>query len=171
MEFNIRPIRPSDAADLNEMRLMPAVMESIFGIPSEREASQEEYIKSLTRDVHVLVTEAPGDRGTKPIACSVLKIDARARSRHTAAFEMYICSDFRGMGIGSRLMERMIDLADNWLFLKRLELLLLAADKRAIKFYHSWGFEDEGLLRSKVFMGGEYRDVCIMGRIRRWSDL
>ena len=171
MEFNIRPIKSDDAADLNEMRLMSAVRESVFGMPSERTTATEEYIKSLSRDVHVLVAEVQINGGTKLAACSTIKIDGRARSRHTAAFDMHVRTDFQGMGLGSSLMKRMTALADDWLVLKRLEMMVFADDKRAVNFYRSWGFENEGLLRSKVFHAGEYRDLCMMGRIRLWKDL
>ena len=168
MKVKIRPIKLEDAAGLNEMRNMPGVAENIFSVPSERVMSSEEYIRSLSRDDYVLVAEEQTEDAPKIIGCSSVRVDPRARSRHTGELKIYVHTDFQRMGAGSLMMERLIDLADNWLFLKRLELTVLADNEFAKKFFCSRGFEEEGVLRCKLFQGGAYKDACVMGRIRSW---
>lgn len=45
-----------------------------------------------------------------------------------------------GRGIGSHLMAAAVDLADNWLNLYRLELLVRADNQVAIRLYEKFGF-------------------------------
>ncbi len=63
-------------------------------------------------------------------------------------------------------MAQIIDVADNWLNLKRLALTVYSDNERAIRLYEEYGFEREGLLRSDTFRAGQYVDVLTMARLR-----
>ena len=65
-----------------------------------------------------------------------------------------------------RLMETLLDLADNWLMLVRVELEVYADNERAIHLYEKLGFEQEGLLRMTTVRNGRYVDEYKMARIR-----
>ena len=170
MEAIIRPIKLEDATDLSELLQMSVTEVNTLNISSSCKISAEECIKSIAKDVHVLVTDAQSPQGSKVIGYAAIKIDSRARSRHTGLFEMSFHRDFYDKESETALIERMLDLADNWLFLKRLELFLLSDDTLSRNKYKSFGFEEEGVLRSKLLVNTEYMDICIMGRVRRWMD-
>jgi putative acetyltransferase len=74
--------------------------------------------------------------------------------------------DYVNQGIGRALMERLLDLADNWLGLKRVELDVMADNAPAIHLYESLGFEREGIKRAAMFRGGVFVDLLVMGRVR-----
>ena len=74
--------------------------------------------------------------------------------------------DMQGMGVGSALMAALLDLADNWLMLVRLELEVFTDNERAIRLYEKLGFEREGLKRMSAVRGGRYVDEYVMARIR-----
>jgi hypothetical protein len=63
------------------------------------------------------------------------------------------------------LMLTVIDLADNWLNLVRLELDVYADNERAIRLYQHCDFEIEGKKRCHTLRGGNYIDSYIMGRL------
>jgi putative acetyltransferase len=63
-------------------------------------------------------------------------------------------------------MRALIDFADNWLNLTRLELEVYADNEAAIHLYESFGFEIEGTLRKHAFRDGRYIDSIVMGRLR-----
>ena len=46
----------------------------------------------------------------------------RDRRAHVGQLGIFVHDDYQNQGIGSKLMEAVIDLAENWLNLKRLEL-------------------------------------------------
>ncbi|AKB76593.1 Acetyltransferase (GNAT) family protein [Methanosarcina horonobensis HB-1 = JCM 15518] len=67
-----------------------------------------------------------------------------ARQRHTACLGMMVRTEYQGQGIGKKLLENILDLADNWLMLVRIELDVTSDNERAIHLYSSFGFEIEG---------------------------
>ncbi|RME41865.1 MAG: GNAT family N-acetyltransferase, partial [Caldilineae bacterium] len=68
--------------------------------------------------------------------------------------------------VGSQLMAAAIDLADNWLNLRRLELTVYTDNEPAIRLYRKFGFEVEGTHRAYAFRDGVYVDTLAMARVR-----
>lgn len=63
-------------------------------------------------------------------------------------------------------MREVIDAADNWLALKRLELTVYTDNTHAIRLYEKFGFEQEGIRRSFAFKEGRYVDALAMARLK-----
>jgi putative acetyltransferase len=89
------------------------------------------------------------------------------RRSHAAAFGMAVHDDYTGRGVGSALMQAMIDQADRWLGLKRLELTVWTDNHRAIALYERFGFEREGVLEDYALRDGVFVDALAMARIRK----
>lgn len=86
------------------------------------------------------------------------------RRRHAAEFGIAVHDDHVRKGIGSQLMESMIDLADNWINLRRLELTVFCENEPAIALYKKFGFNIEGRSSEFVFLNGQYVDAYHMAR-------
>jgi putative acetyltransferase len=59
-----------------------------------------------------------------------------------------------------------LDLADNWLDLTRIELSVYTDNAAGIVLYEKFGFEIEGTHRRYAFRNGEYVDAYSMARVR-----
>jgi putative acetyltransferase len=79
---------------------------------------------------------------------------------------MAVRDDWHGKGVGTALMEAAIDLADNWLNLTRLELIVFVDNTAAIGLYEKLGFTTEGTLVNYAFRDGEYVDCFAMAQVR-----
>ena len=90
----------------------------------------------------------------------------RPRRRHAGAIGISVHDEWQGKGVGKELMRAIVDLADNWLNLTRLELEVYADNEAAIRLYERFGFEVEGRLRQHALRNGEFVDAIMMGRIR-----
>jgi L-phenylalanine/L-methionine N-acetyltransferase len=90
----------------------------------------------------------------------------RPRRRHAGALGMAIRDDWQGKGVGTALMQAGIDLADNWLNLRRLELEVFVDNEPAIQLYKKFGFTIEGTLVEFAFRDGRYVDTFTMARLR-----
>lgn len=91
---------------------------------------------------------------------------ARPRRKHAGAIGICVHEEWQGKGVGAALMQAIVDLADNWLNLTRLELEVFADNTTAINLYKRFGFEVEGTLRQHSFRDGCYVDSIVMGRLR-----
>ena len=157
----IRPVRMEDAEAINEIRRQRSVAEWTLGLPSERIAQNREFLDALTTEDHLLVAELDGR------AVGLAGLHARrGKGHHAAALGIMVHEDYQGQGLGRLLMEALLDLADNWLGLVRVELDVFAGNDRAIRLYESLGFQREGLKRKDVFRNGRYEDVVVMGRVK-----
>lgn len=88
------------------------------------------------------------------------------RRAHAASFGMGVLSAFQGRGIGSALLEAVLELADNWYGLDRVELEVYADNAAAVRLYERFGFVIEGRLRAYGYRDGRYADVYAMARLR-----
>jgi L-phenylalanine/L-methionine N-acetyltransferase len=88
------------------------------------------------------------------------------RRRHAGQIGMAVRDDWQGRGVGTALMEAALDLADDWLNLRRIELSVYAENAAGIALYEKFGFEIEGTHRSYAFRKGEYVDAYSMARMR-----
>lgn len=160
-DFRIRPVRPEDAEALNELRRQPGVMEYTYGLPSERVADNHKYLEGLGPNDHVLVAEVEG----RAVAVAGLHAQTGKR-RHLGVLGISVHDGFQNQGIGRAMMEALLDLADNYLDLRRVELEVFAGNARAQHLYESLGFEVEGRRREALFRRGEYVDAILMARLR-----
>jgi putative acetyltransferase len=72
---------------------------------------------------------------------------------------------WQGKGIGSLLMNGLLDWADNWIGLTRIELTVYTDNLRAIALYEKSGFIREGTHRAYALRGGRYVDAHAMARL------
>lgn len=75
-----------------------------------------------------------------------------------------LVAEVEGKGIGTALFKKVIDLADNWLMLTRLELTVFVENDRAVKLYKSLGFQIEGTRKYGAIRNGQYADEYLMAR-------
>ncbi len=68
--------------------------------------------------------------------------------------------------MGSHLLGALIDTADNWHDIRRIELNVFTDNLPAIRLYEKFGFEREGTLRNDAYRDGKYVDAHVMARLR-----
>ena len=89
------------------------------------------------------------------------------RHRHVGEVNMIMVREgWQNQGIGRQLMHGMIDLADQWLQITRLGLIVWTDNERAIHLYQEMGFVVEGTMPHYAFGAGEFIDAHMMGRLR-----
>lgn len=88
------------------------------------------------------------------------------RRAHVGSLGMAVDGRYHGQGIGSRLVEEVIDLADNWLNLRRLELEVYTDNDAAVALYRKLGFRIEGTMRAYAYRDGDFVDAYVMARLR-----
>jgi RimJ/RimL family protein N-acetyltransferase len=97
--------------------------------------------------------------------CDVLPNRARIIYSHCGTLGVGLLPEFRGRGIGRKLMQRTIGAAFAF-GLTRIELTVREGNANAIALYKSLGFEIEGLHRNAVCIDGEYENLYSMALLK-----
>lgn len=166
MEFYIRPINNEDGKGLNDLRRMPGVFENILGIPSERIQQNEDFVIHMDANQHQFVAIAKvQDNEEIIVGTAGLSVNGNHRMRHSGNIGIMIHKDYQNQGVGTALIAALIDVADKWLMLVRLELTVFEDNEKAIHLYEKFGFEKEGLKRFAAIREGQYENENLMARI------
>ena len=158
----IRSVRVEDVDDLEAVRRQPGVLAGTLNIPSERLLDRRRRIESLGSNVHELIAEVDG----RVVGTAGL-VTFQGRMSHAGEIaHIMVHDEFQGRGIGRQLMEALLDIADNYLGLVRVELLVYADNHSAVRLYERLGFVHEGVKRKCVRRQGRLVDAVMMARIR-----
>ena len=163
MNYTIRPAGPEDAAGITALRRMPGVFEQAASLPSDRSRRMEELLRQPGQNRHFLVAVSPDNT---VLGLVMLTVESNPRRRHSGGLGIMVRTDCQGQGIGTALLEAVLDLADNWLMLRRVELEVYADNQRAVRLYEKFGFEAEGRKREAAVKNGTYVDLRVMARLR-----
>lgn len=159
--FTIRAARLSDAGGWCEITNMPLCRHGTLRPPFQRVEMVEKWLAGLGANTMAIVAE----RDSRLVGTASLEQYAGRRG-HAASIGMGVRDDCHGQGIGSGLLAALLDAADDWLNLRRLELTVYTDNEAAIGLYRKFGFEEEGILRDYAFRAGRFADVFTMARIR-----
>ena len=94
----------------------------------------------------------------------IVPIDTESM-RHVGLLGIGIVTEYRGQGIGSKLLGKVITHAwDSGL--KRIELEVFSNNTVAVSLYKNSGFEIEGTKCNARYLNGKYEDVHFMAQCR-----
>lgn len=160
----IRAIRQSDLPEIYQIRVMDGTREFTTGLISERMEQTENWYKNLGNNEHILVAEIDTNGKKQVIGSVQLSVRGVPRHRHIGEIGIMVHTDFQGQGIGKKLMEEILKLADESLNLVRVQLTVITCNEKAIKLYESLGFTIEGTLKYGHSLKGSYADLFMMAR-------
>jgi putative acetyltransferase len=156
----IRPMRPDDALEWHAMRTQPSSVRGTLQLPTlSLEDVRTQAVSSPTD--HKLVAEVDGK-----LAGSINLHVGTGAQRHVGYIGMNVGEGYQGQGIGTQLMAAILDLADNWLMLERVELGVYPDNEPAVRLYRSAGFAEEGRSPQYAMRDGSLTDILHMGRLR-----
>jgi ribosomal protein S18 acetylase RimI-like enzyme len=93
--------------------------------------------------------------------CDVTPMSSRPTQAHRGVFGVGLLPQFRGQGIGTKLIRSALAAARAF-GLHRVELTVREHNTGAIELYKKEGFEIEGLQRDAVLVDGVYENVVCM---------
>jgi RimJ/RimL family protein N-acetyltransferase len=98
-------------------------------------------------------------------SCQLNRIDRR---NLTCELQIRIGDlDAHGRGYGTEALRQLLGHAFGPLAMERVGLHVLDDNDAAIRAYEKVGFSREGVMRSGALIGGERRDLVVMGVLRR----
>ena len=161
MEIIIRRTEPSDARAIKEIYECENAYKGTLQLPFPSQDMWDKRLSNMPDHVYsyvaLLDNEIVGNLG--------FEVCTNPRRRHVGSLGMGVKDNVQGKGVGSALLAKVTDLADNWLNLTRLELTVYVDNERAISLYKKFGFEIEGESIAFAFRQGEYVNAYHMARI------
>lgn len=163
--FKIRAAEQGDAEVLTSMANLPGVRHGTLRMPHDPRSRIKQRLSGGSGDYVLVGSIQTPDGSEKLVAQGGLIPGARRRS-HVGSVFLIVHDDHVGQGYGAAILAALLDLADNWLGLRRVELEVNSDNLVAIRLYERHGFEIEGTKRCDVLRAGVLIDSHIMGRLR-----
>ena len=157
----IRPVLLQDAEALWTIARQEGVIETTMALPSLRLEQRMKSLSKLGENDHYMVA----GRAAQVVGVAGLTVGT-GRLRHSGSLFVYVARQHQGQGIGTRLVKTLLDLADQWLLLRRVELTVLTENEGAKHLYERLGFVVEGCRKMSVISQGELKDEWLMARYR-----
>ena len=132
--------------------------EKTFNISIEKEAKFIERFQKSKNDLMLVATQEGKIVGNAAVTRNKI-----SRYSHRAEISIALLRDFWGQGIGSRLMEMMIDFARE----SGIEILYLEAredNERAVNLYKKYGFSEIGVYKDFFKIEGKYYNAVLMNK-------
>lgn len=163
MEFSIRPYKPEDCEAVHHIFSGEQVIWGTMRLPFdslENTRRRMETDDGRIRLVAVAKDEVVG-------FAELLTYPNVPRHRHVGEINLIaVRDDQHGQGIGRLLMQALVDLAEQWLQITKLNLLVWEDNESAIHLYRQFGFVVEGTISNYAFRQGTYVNAHVMGRVQ-----
>lgn len=159
-EISLRSYEPDDAPAVNRLLNQDLVKRELFEPPLISDAERREMISLGPVNRHI-VAESEGHI----VAYGWLETGNRRRA-HTGSISFTVAPDSWGQGIGTMLLEALLDLADNWYNVRRLSLHVFTDNSRAIHMLESHGFEIEATHEAYALREGSLTSAYTLARLR-----
>ena len=163
MEITVRHAILEDAAALHRLYSEPALYRDTLQLPYSPVTRWEERLANPAPDTCNLVALLDGVLAGQ----LMLSHNPTPRRRHVATFGMGVSAEYQGHGVGSKLLGAAVDLCDNWLGVKRMELTVYTDNHAALALYRKFGFEVEGTSPQFAMRDGVLVDAHHMGRLKQ----
>jgi len=125
------------------------------------EPEEEEFIrKCLASDDQLYILASIDDA---IVATLIFSGGRRPRVRHSGEFSMSVRRPYWGLGIGSLMLDTLIEWARANQIVKKINLRVRTDNRRAILLYERKGFVIEGTIRKEILLDGKYFDHHWMG--------
>ena len=157
----IRPFEPDDVAELAPIFRQQSVVAGTLQLPHQSSAELRERWSGNKGGMRVLVAEVAG----KVVGMGSVKRSERLRTPHVGDIGIAVGEQAQARGVGGALVNALVELAEKWMGLLRLELTVWVDNRAAIALYSSRGFQVEGVARAFALRDGVVVDAFHMARV------
>ena len=123
--------------------------------------AQEDKIRELQGNVNNTMLLALD--GEKIVGIATISSSHKIKSRHEGELGIVVAKAYQGRGIGSKLIQMLIDWCKGNGVTTRIRLDTRTDNTMAVSLYLKCGFVVEGCCKNQTLLDGKYYDLYIMG--------
>lgn len=132
--------------------------ENGFKISVEAEAEYIEKTNAMENSEMIVITISD-----RIVGIGSINSLQKERMKHNGTLGISFRKEYWGVGLGSLVMEYLIEWAKSNGITKKISLLVREDNERGINLYEKFGFEREGLLKNDICVNGVYYSTITMG--------
>ncbi len=164
-----RPVEEKDLELILKLRNDPTTWRNLTDIDLIDAESQKSWLKMLSKQkkskryftVYNLKNRFVG----------LIRMDEFDWANRSVRVGCDVAKELRGKGLGTQIMEMVVQYCFQYLNMHRLWLLVLEFNGAARTVYKKAGFKEEGCYRKAIFREGKYHDYILMSLLREeWHD-
>lgn len=165
MQQRIISVRFAQEADLPAITRIynEGIVDRIATLETEKRTVEERRAWLVSRDERHPVLVATRD-GIVLGWASLNVFNPRPAYRHVADFSVYVGREARGQGVGSALLEAVIERARE-LGYHKLVLAAFPFNEAGLALYRRFGFREVGIYKEQGVLDGQWVDTIIMERL------
>jgi RimJ/RimL family protein N-acetyltransferase len=156
----VREANDDDAAAIEDI-VNCVALEKYYIVPERSREDWDEAIKEIKGRRGLIIVAQVDEKivGMAHLARGRLK-----KIRHIGFLGISILRGFRGIGIGTAMMNYMLEWAEKQGELEKVSLTVFSTNKAAINLYRRFGFKVEGTSKKHYKIEGRYIDEITMGK-------
>ncbi len=160
----IRRPRAEDAGALAAILADPPVARGLMQLPYAHEPTWAKRIQDQPAGSGTAELMLVAERAGQVVGSCGLHANPAVRRRHVMHLGISVAAAAQGQGVGTALMAALVNWADQWAGVLRLELTVYTDNAPAIALYKRFGFVLEGTHRAYALRDGVYADAYCMAR-------
>ncbi len=167
-EITIRPAEPEDSCEIIDTIRSKALERSYVLMEQygSGEDSEKDFIGGLDREKNLLIVAASDEDVIGCLAALQAGGGRQEETAHILHVGLHLREAFRGLGIGSKMLDYAIKWAKEKGY-RKLEASIFTINRRSLTLFRKAGFREEGVRHQRIRMGKDYIDEVLMGKVFR----
>jgi RimJ/RimL family protein N-acetyltransferase len=130
-------------------------------VTEERKKSMGKLFKD--KGCLVIVAEVGGGAKRRLVGnLTLTRYGDAEKAKHVRVLGMLVVKGYRGMGVGTKLIEYALEWAREQRGVEKVALGVFSNNKRAFRLYEMFGFKVEGVRRKHYYIAGKHEDEIDM---------
>ena len=159
-KFTVREANEDDGEAIKNV-VNSVASEKYYVVPECSREDWDEAIREIKKRKGLIITAQVDER---TIGMAHLARGKFEKNKHVGFLGISIVNEFRGMGIGTAMMNYIIEWARRQKGLEKISLPVFSTNEAAINLYCTFGFRIEGMSKKQYKIEGRYIDETIMGK-------
>jgi len=143
-----------------------AVLRETCETPYASEESFRERVNNPPAGTYTLIAELMLPSGRERVVGAAWLTVLQHRQRHVGRLQLVVQPELRGGEVEVSLLKAALNLADEWLALRRVETIVFPSDEVRLALLAGHGFTHEVTMRRYAVRAGEFAEAWLLARLR-----